>query len=43
VAWCEARGAIAHRGPKTIFTGERLCQLRDPFGNLIGIRQAPTE
>ena len=34
-------GAIAHRGPKTIMTGERLCQLLDPFGNLIGIRQAP--
>jgi catechol 2,3-dioxygenase-like lactoylglutathione lyase family enzyme len=34
-------GAVAHRGPKTIMTGERLCQLLDPFGNLIGIRQAP--
>jgi catechol 2,3-dioxygenase-like lactoylglutathione lyase family enzyme len=33
-------GAIAHRGPKTIMTGERLCQLLDPFGNLIGVRQA---
>jgi predicted enzyme related to lactoylglutathione lyase len=33
-------GASAHRGPKTIMTGERLCQLLDPFGNLIGIRQA---
>ncbi|WP_051570831.1 VOC family protein [Cryptosporangium arvum] len=33
-------GAVAHRGPKTIMTGERLCQLLDPFGNLIGIRQA---
>jgi predicted enzyme related to lactoylglutathione lyase len=36
-----ARGGTAHRGPKTIFTGERLCQLLDPFGNLIGFRQAP--
>jgi hypothetical protein len=36
-----ARGAIAHRGPKTIFSGERLCQLRDPFGNLLGLRQPP--
>ncbi|GAA1848297.1 VOC family protein [Microlunatus capsulatus] len=35
-----AGGATAHRGPKTIMTGERLCQLLDPFGNLIGIRQA---
>lgn len=34
-------GASAHRGPKTIMTGERLCQLLDPFGNLIGVRQAP--
>jgi predicted enzyme related to lactoylglutathione lyase len=32
-------GAVAHRGPKTIMTGERLCQLLDPFGNLIGVRQ----
>lgn len=38
-AWVE-HGAVAHRGPKTIATGERLCQLLDPFGNLIGIRQA---
>jgi hypothetical protein len=34
-------GAVAHRGPKTIFTGERLCQVLDPFGNLVGLRQAP--
>lgn len=34
-------GAAAHRGPRTIMTGERLCQLRDPFGNLVGLRQAP--
>lgn len=38
--WVSA-GAVAHRGPKTIMTGERLCQLLDPFGNLIGVRQAP--
>ena len=38
--WVDS-GATAHRGPKTIMTGERLCQLLDPFGNLIGIRQAP--
>ena len=29
------------RGPKTIFSGERLCQVLDPFGNLIGFRQEP--
>jgi predicted enzyme related to lactoylglutathione lyase len=43
VARCVERGATAHRGPKTIFTGERLCQLRDPFGNLFGVRQAPAQ
>lgn len=26
-------GAAAHRGPRTVMTGERLCQLRDPSGN----------
>jgi hypothetical protein len=30
-----------HRGPKTIMTGERLCQMLDPFGNLFGLRQPP--
>jgi len=34
-------GAAAHRGPKTVFTGERLCQLLDPWGNLFSIRQEP--
>jgi hypothetical protein len=41
VAGCLDRGGIAHRGPKTIFTGERLGQVLDPFGNLVGFRQAP--
>lgn len=41
VAEWVANGASAHRRPKTITTGERLCQLHDPFGNLFGIRQAP--
>ncbi|NQX03376.1 hypothetical protein HQQ82_01020 [Rathayibacter sp. VKM Ac-2856] len=36
-----AHGATAHRGPKTVFTGERLCQLLDPFGNLFSVRQGP--
>ena len=36
-----AHGAAAHRGPKTVFTGERLCQLLDPFGNLFSVREAP--
>jgi len=42
VAEWTAHGAVAHRGPKTVFSGERLCQLQDPFGNLIGLRQAPS-
>jgi len=41
VAEWTAHGATAHRGPKTVFTGERLCQLRDPFGNLFGVREDP--
>ena len=39
VADWTAHGAVAHRGPKTVFSGERLCQLLDPFGNLFSIRQ----
>lgn len=41
VAEWVSHGAVAHRGPKTIMTGERLCQLLDPFGNLFGVRQPP--
>jgi uncharacterized glyoxalase superfamily protein PhnB len=41
VADCVSRGGTAHRGPKTIFSGERLGQVLDPFGNLVGFRQAP--
>jgi predicted enzyme related to lactoylglutathione lyase len=40
VAWCLTRGGVAHRGPKTVFGGQRLCQVLDPFGNLLGLRQA---
>ncbi|THD61528.1 VOC family protein [Phenylobacterium sp.] len=39
VAEWTKHGAVAHRGPKTVFTHERLCQLLDPFGNLFGVRQ----
>lgn len=38
-ALCTARGGVVHRGPKTVFSGERLVQILDPFGNLIGLRQ----
>jgi len=41
VAGCVRLGGVAHRGPKTIFSGERLAQVLDPFGNLLGFRQAP--
>jgi len=41
VAEFTANGAVAHRGPKTVFTGERLCQLLDPFGNLFSVVQQP--
>ena len=37
-SWTE-HGAVAHRGPKTVFTGERLCQMLDPFGNLFSFVQ----
>ena len=40
-ALCVARGGVAHRGPKTVFSGERLVQILDPFGNLLGLRQPP--
>lgn len=39
--WCEANGAKAHRGPKSIFSGETLLQIEDPFGNLFGVRVPP--
>lgn len=42
VAEWERHGAVAHRGPKTVFTGERLCQLLDPFGNLFCVVETPT-
>jgi len=39
VAEWTKHGAVAHRGPKTVFTGERLCQMLDPFGNLFSVVQ----
>ncbi len=39
VAEWTAHGAEVHRGPKTVFSGDRLCQLIDPFGNLFAVRQ----
>ena len=31
-------GAVLHRGPMTIEHGQRMCQVRDPWGNCIGLR-----
>lgn len=41
ITQCVERGATVHRGPKTVFSGERLVQIQDPFGNLLGFRQPP--
>lgn len=40
-ALCVEQGGKVHRGPKTVFSGERLVQILDPFGNLLGLRQPP--
>lgn len=34
----EALGATRYRGPMVIEGGQRMCQVRDPWGNCIGIR-----
>jgi predicted enzyme related to lactoylglutathione lyase len=39
IAEWTAHGARVHRGPKTVFSGDRLCQFIDPFGNLFAIRE----
>ena len=31
-------GATLYRGPGNIENGWRMCKLKDPFGNLIGLR-----
>lgn len=31
-------GAVLYRGPGNIENGKRMCQLRDPWGNCIGLR-----
>jgi predicted enzyme related to lactoylglutathione lyase len=32
-------GAVLYRGPLDIADGDRICQMRDPWGNCIGLRQ----
>ena len=34
----ESIGAILYRGPMKIENNQKMCQFKDPFGNLIGIR-----
>ncbi|KAA0947665.1 MULTISPECIES: VOC family protein [unclassified Pseudomonas] len=34
-----ALGATLYRGPMTIEDGHWICQVRDPWGNCIGLRQ----
>ncbi len=31
-------GAVLYRGPMNIESGWRMCKLKDPFGNLLGLR-----
>ena len=35
-------GATLYRGPMQIEGGQRMCQVRDPWGNCIGLRGAST-
>jgi predicted enzyme related to lactoylglutathione lyase len=35
-------GAVLYRGPMEIENGQRMCQVRDPWGNCIGLR-GPSE
>lgn len=38
LAYFEALGAKLYRGPMEIENGRSMCQVEDPFGNLIGLR-----
>ena len=38
----EQVGAVLYRGPMEIENGQRTCQVRDPWGNCIGLR-GPSE
>lgn len=37
-ACLQSIGAVLYRGPMEIENGWAMCQFRDPFGNLIGLR-----
>lgn len=38
VAHFESLGSEVYRGPMPIEDGQGMCQVTDPFGNLIGLR-----
>lgn len=38
IDYLESLGAVLYRGPIAIEDGLGMCQLEDPFGNLIGLR-----
>ena len=38
LAHFQAVGATLYRGPMSIEDGQRMCQVRDPWGNCIGLR-----
>ena len=38
LAALEAIGATLYRGPMAIENGQRMCQVRDPWGNCFGLR-----
>jgi predicted enzyme related to lactoylglutathione lyase len=38
LAHFQSLGATLYRGPMRIEDGERMCQVRDPWGNCIGLR-----
>ncbi|HDY7695146.1 TPA: glyoxalase/bleomycin resistance/dioxygenase family protein, partial [Vibrio vulnificus] len=42
LAYFEALGAKLYRGPMDIENGLSMCQVEDPFGNLIGLRGKAT-
>jgi predicted enzyme related to lactoylglutathione lyase len=42
LAHFESLGANLYRGPMDIENGQRMCQVRDPWGNCIGLR-GPSE
>jgi predicted enzyme related to lactoylglutathione lyase len=38
LARLQTAGAALYRGPMAIEDGQRMCQVRDPWGNCIGLR-----